>query len=55
MLTVFNRAGQQVYSAAPYQNNWDGKSSGTALQDGDYYYIIQMETGSLKGAVRIIR
>jgi gliding motility-associated-like protein len=54
-LTVFNRAGQRVYEAAPYQNNWDGKSNGQALQDGDYYYIIQLEEASLRGAVRITR
>lgn len=55
-LTVFNRAGEKVYEALPYQNNWDGRSNGKALQDGDYYYVIVLaNNSSLKGAVRIIR
>ncbi len=55
-LTVFNRAGMEVYAAAPYKNNWDGKSGGQALEDGDYYYVVRLANNTeLRGAVRIIR
>lgn len=55
-LAVFNRAGQEVFKARPYQNNWDGTYRGKPLSDGDYYYVISCDDGRvLKGAVRIIR
>ena len=55
-LTIYNRAGQQVYEATSYNNTWDGKLDGQPLQDGDYYYVIQLANlTDIKGAVRIIR
>lgn len=55
-VAVFNRAGQQVYASASYDNSWDGKSGGQPLQDGDYYYVITLvDQTVLRGSVRIIR
>lgn len=55
-VSVFNRAGAEVYRSSSYNNNWDGKSNGRPLQDGDYYYVITLANSSeLKGAVRIVR
>jgi gliding motility-associated-like protein len=55
-LQVFSRAGQVVYEASPYQNNWDGTYNGKPLTNGDYYYNLVCDNGKkIAGAVRIIR
>jgi hypothetical protein len=41
-LTIFNRWGQEVYSTANYQNDWNGKG----VHDGVYYYILVLTDGS---------
>lgn len=54
---VFNRAGSEVFSATPYENNWNGiGKNGSPVQDGDYYYILACPDGrQIKGALRVIR
>lgn len=48
-LTIFNRWGQQVYSASPYDNSWSGESSsGGILPDGTYYYILDLGVDTVK-------
>jgi gliding motility-associated-like protein len=42
-LLVFNRWGQQVYYANPYQNDWSGVFNGKPLPAGTYYYILNFE------------
>jgi gliding motility-associated-like protein len=56
VLMIFNRLGQKVYEAFPYDNTWDGKLDGKPLEADAYYYIIRLiGQMDLKGAVRIIR
>lgn len=48
---VFNRWGDQVYEAAPYINDWDGRSesglnTGEGLPESTYYYILDLGDGS---------
>jgi len=42
---VFNRWGAQVYKNKSYQNEWDGKGTGTLLgsdlSEGTYYYTVE--------------
>ena len=45
--TVFNRWGNVVFKADPYQNNWDGSATvgvriGEQLPTGVYYYILDL-------------
>lgn len=57
--TVFNRWGNLVYEAAPYENQWDGKSSsdfnvgGDTLPVGTYFYVLDLGngTGHYKGTI----
>jgi len=54
-LTVFNRWGKKVYSADPYNNDWDGGNQAA----GVYYFILEydngIKSGDKKGSFNIIR
>jgi gliding motility-associated-like protein len=54
-LEVFNRWGSVVYTNSDYQNEWDGKGSGSFLGqdlvDGGYYYKIR--TRNTKGETQL--
>ncbi|NJO86711.1 MAG: gliding motility-associated C-terminal domain-containing protein [Lewinella sp.] len=58
-LIVFNRWGDILYTAKPYQNNWDGlNQSGEPIPEGTYYYILRLSLGEgdiIRGDVTIIR
>ncbi len=63
-VTIFNRWGSVVFSASPYNNNWDGKSdsglnSGEPLPVGTYFYTIEFggsdETKSMSGYIYLNR
>ncbi|RYG20041.1 MAG: PKD domain-containing protein [Chitinophagaceae bacterium] len=56
-ITIFNRYGQKVFNATPYNTPWDGKLNGTDLPIGVYYYIIEPNNGRKKytGSVTILR
>jgi len=46
-LKIFNRWGNEVYSASPYLNEWHGQSkNGIDLPDGTYYYILNLGNGT---------
>jgi len=53
-IEVFNRNGNSVFKSLDYQNNWDGKGTGTFLGrdliDGTYYVSFK-ETSVLSGVV----
>ncbi|NVN94046.1 MAG: gliding motility-associated C-terminal domain-containing protein, partial [Bacteroidetes bacterium] len=61
--TIFNRWGNKVYEASPYQNNWDGTSSfglkvgGDELPTGTYFYILDLgnNTDAYKGTIYLNR
>ena len=45
-MQVFNQWGQQLYSAAPYLEPWDGRHNGNLLPPATYYYIFSKGDGS---------
>ncbi len=50
-LLIFNRWGEEVFSASPYTNTWDGKASGglnsgAGLPIGTYWYVLDLGDGS---------
>jgi gliding motility-associated-like protein/uncharacterized repeat protein (TIGR01451 family) len=57
--TIFNRWGDKVYGASPYQSTWDGKATtglrvgGDDLPVGTYFYTLDLGDGSkvLKGSI----
>jgi gliding motility-associated-like protein/uncharacterized repeat protein (TIGR01451 family) len=58
-LEVYNRWGNLVYKAVPYQNKWDGTSTsefnvgGNVLPVGTYFYVLDLGngTGQYKGTI----
>ncbi len=50
-LVIFNRWGQEVFKASPYQNNWPSADT----QPGTYFYILQAGGRSYKGWVMVGR
>jgi gliding motility-associated-like protein len=49
-LQVYNRWGQMVFEAAPYRNEWDGRSmDGNELPEGTYFFSFDFGQG--KGPV----
>lgn len=50
-LLIFNRWGEEVFTARPYTNNWEGKADGGLNSDkglpvGTYYYVLDLGDGS---------
>ena len=60
---IFNRWGNKIYEASPYQNKWDGTTSlgltvgGNELPVGTYFYILDLGDGSdiIKGTIYLNR
>ncbi len=43
-LVIFNRWGDVVYSAKPYNNDWEGKNdNGSNLPLGTYYFVLRLD------------
>lgn len=46
---IYNRWGDEVYSAQPYNNTFDGKGkNGKELPEGVYYYVVNVNNGKGK-------
>lgn len=58
-LIIFNRWGDIVYEAKPYNNDWMGQNlDGTDLPEGTYYFILRLNipTGEIiRGDVTIVK
>ena len=56
-MQIFNQWGQQLYSAAPYLEAWDGRHNGNLLPPATYYYIFSRGDGSASftGPLTIIK
>ncbi len=45
-IMIFNEWGAVVFTAAPYENNWDGTVKGESLPVGTYFYIMDFGDGN---------
>jgi len=60
---IFNRWGDKVFEAKPYNNTWDGKATegvrigSDELPVGTYFYILDLGDGSavIKGYIYLNR
>ena len=60
MLSVYNRYGQRIFSAADQERGWDGNYNGAAVDAGTYFYHLRYETPNgqevqRKGDITLIR
>jgi gliding motility-associated-like protein len=56
-VSVYDRAGRLIYSKHGYQNDWDGTLKGSPLEQGTYYFTIDLGNGGnlIKGFITIIK
>ncbi|WP_339337243.1 MULTISPECIES: T9SS type B sorting domain-containing protein, partial [unclassified Croceitalea] len=56
-LQIFDRYGNNVFEAAPYDNSWDGTYKNGELPKGTYFYLLDLGDGTevTKGWIQIIR
>ena len=56
-LIILNQWGEEVYRAAPYLNDWDGRdSNGRELSEDTYFTVLKIKSDDVrKGYVMIIR
>ncbi len=56
-LSIFNRWGDKVYEAAPYNNNWQGDFDRQPLPAGTYFYVLKLtnEGEPLQGFISLFR
>ena len=54
---VFDREGRTVYTKRGYNNDWNGTLNGAPLQQGTYYYVVDLGLGQprLKGFITILK
>ena len=54
-VTIYNQWGDEIFSAAPYENDWDGTYNGQTVPVGTYYYILDLGDGSkpLQGFITV--
>ena len=58
-LIIFNRWGDILFKASPYNNNWEGQNNaGNPIPEGTYYYVLRLDTREgevIKGDISILR
>ena len=58
-IIIFNRWGDVVFQAKPYQNDWSGQNNtGSILPQGTYYYVFKLDLNEgkvIKGDITIVR
>ncbi|MGB5667577.1 MAG: gliding motility-associated C-terminal domain-containing protein, partial [Maribacter sp.] len=56
-IEIYDRYGNQVFEARPYDNTWDGTRNNSDAPKGTYFYVFDLGDGSeiRKGWIQIIR
>ena len=56
-IEIYDRYGNQVFEARPYDNTWDGTRNNNDLPKGTYFYVLDLGDGSeiRKGWIQILR
>jgi len=54
---IFDRSGRMVYTKKGYLNEWGGTANGNPLQEGTYYFILDLGAGQpqFKGFITLVR
>ena len=59
-VSIFNSWGQQIFNSTGYKTPWDGTYLGETVNDGTYYYILNLNEGDgnfkiLKGTILVLK
>ena len=58
-IVIFNRWGDVIYTARPYNNDWSGTNSGgIAIPEGTYYYVFKLDLNQgliINGSITVLR
>jgi len=55
-VTVYDRAGNIVYSKQGYMNDWAGTYQGNILNQGTYYYLVDLgNEKKMTGFITVVR
>ena len=58
-IVIFNRWGDIIYEAKPYNNDWSGLNmDGTEIPEGTYYYVLRLNISRgniVRGDITVIR
>ena len=55
-VTVYDRMGRIVFAKKSYANDWAGTYGGSILNQGTYYYLVDLGNGTyLKGFITVVR
>lgn len=56
-MEIYDKQGNKILEAKPYNNDWDGQINGRPVPDGVYYYVIRCDdTGIVKsGSITLLR
>ncbi|MEP2771630.1 MAG: PKD domain-containing protein [Fulvivirga sp.] len=56
-LKIYDKRGMEIYSAAPYQNDWNGTFNGNELPEGVYFFVLKCPNGSdtKSGSITLIK
>lgn len=58
-IVIFNRWGDIIYEAKPYNNDWNGlNQDGTPIPEGTYYYVLRLNISRgdiIRGDITVIR
>lgn len=58
-IVIFNRWGDIIYEAKPYNNDWSGlNQDGTEIPEGTYYYVLRLNISRgniIRGDITVIR
>ena len=54
-VTVYDRGGRAVYTKHGYKNDWSGTVNGQPLQEGTYYYVVNLGHRQFLGYITILK
>ena len=58
-LRIFNRWGDEIFSAEPYNNDWDGTVDGEPVPASTYFFLFypdrDTDDGKQAGYIKVVR
>ena len=54
---IYDKQGNKIYEAKPYNNDWQGRINGSPVPDGVYYFIVRCDGSGIEksGSITLLR